>query len=86
MTTLNEGAVSAALKSVQDPELGKSLADLRMIDQIRIAGGNSVNVKIDLPTHAYPRRERLADAIRQAIQTQLPDAKTVDVEFQIKTS
>ena len=85
MTTLNEGAVSAALKSVQDPELGKSLADLRMIDQIRIANSNTVTVKIDLPTHAYPRRERLTDAIRQAIQSKLPEASTVNVEFSIKT-
>ncbi len=85
MTTLNEGAVSAALKSVQDPELGKSLADLRMIDQIRIANPNTVTVKIDLPTHAYPRRERLTDAIRQAIQSKLPEASTVNVEFSIKT-
>ena len=85
MTTLNEGAVSAALKSVQDPELGKSLADLRMIDQIRIANSNTVTVKIDLPTHAYPRRERLTAAIRQAIQSKLPEASTVNVEFSIKT-
>lgn len=84
MTTLNEGAVSAALKSVQDPELGKSLADLRMIDQIRIASPGTVTVKIDLPTHAYPRRERLAESIRHAVQSQLPEAQAVNVEFAVK--
>lgn len=85
MTTLNEGAVTAALKDVLDPELGKSLLDARMIDQIRITDGSAVAVKVELPTHAYPRRERLTDLIRAAIQTKLPEAKSVEVEFTVKT-
>lgn len=85
MTTLNEGAVTAALKGVQDPELGKSLADLRMINQVRITAPGAVQVKIDLPTPAYPGRERITEAIRQAVQGQLPEVKLVDVEFAINT-
>jgi ATP-binding protein involved in chromosome partitioning len=85
MTMLNEGAVTAALKDVQDPELGKSLLDLRMIDQIRVTGGDSVTVKIDLPTHAYPKRERVSEAIQIALRAKLPEAKNVNVEFSVKT-
>lgn len=85
MTTLNEGAVTAALKDVQDPELGKSLLDLRMIEQIRITDGSTVTVNVELPTHAYPRRERLTAAIQASVQKKLPEAKTVNVEFTVKT-
>lgn len=85
MSTLNEGIVTAALKNVTDPELGKSLADLRMIDQIRVTQPSSVSIKIELPTPAYPRRERIADAIQQALKAKLPDAQTVNVEFTVKT-
>lgn len=85
MTTLNEGVVTAALKDVTDPELGKSLLDLKMIDQVRIVPPSTVNVSVVLPTHAYPRRERITTAIQAAVKTKLPEAQTVNVEFTVRT-
>lgn len=85
MTMLNEGVVTAALKDVADPELGKSLSELRMIEQIRVTQPSTVSVKIELPTPAYPRKERIADAIKLALKAKLPEAQTVNVEFVVKT-
>ena len=84
MSTLNEGVVHAALKDVADPELGKSLSELRMIDSVRVTQPSSVTVKIDLPTPVYPRRERIAEAIQKAVKAKAPEAQ-VAVEFAVKT-
>lgn len=85
MTTLNETVITAAVKDVRDPELNKSLSELRMVDFVKLTGSNNIEVGIELPTHAYPRRERLSDAIQQAIQKQSPGAPTAQITFKVKT-
>ena len=84
MSTLNEGAVTAALKDVQDPELGKSLSHLRMIDQIRITPPGTVLVKIELPTHAYPRRERLTLARPAQFARHLVGTAAIDAVYRLR--
>ncbi|MCL4113933.1 UNVERIFIED_CONTAM: hypothetical protein GTU68_036228 [Idotea baltica] len=51
-----------------------------MIKEVSIGDDNAVSVRIELPTPAYPNRDKLAEAIKSAAG-QLPDAKCVDVEF-----
>ena len=76
MSALTEAQVQSALKNVVDPEIGRSLAELHMIKQVR-SGADGVNVQIELPTPAYPDQERIAQSIRQA----LPAGTNVTVDF-----
>jgi ATP-binding protein involved in chromosome partitioning len=75
-----EAEVLQRVRSVKDPEIGRSLGDLDMTRGATIAG-DTATVKIELPTPAYPRRERISDSIRSAILSAHPDIKSVNVEF-----
>jgi len=75
-----EAEVLQRVRNVKDPEIGRSLGDLDMTRGVAIAG-DTATVKIELPTPAYPRRERISDSIRSAILSAHPDIKSVNVEF-----
>ena len=75
-----EAEVLQRVRGVKDPEIGRSLGDLDMTRGVAIAG-DTATVKIELPTPAYPRRERISDSIRSAIVSAHPDIKSVTVEF-----
>ena len=77
---LTEAQVLQKVQGLKDPEIGRSLGDLDMLKGVQIAG-NAVTVKVELPTPAYPRRERITEAIRSVVQQESPDANPVDVEF-----
>jgi len=75
-----EAEVLQRVRNVKDPEIGRSLGDLDMTRGVAIAG-DTATVKIELPTPAYPRRERISDSIRSTILSAHPDIKSVNVEF-----
>lgn len=83
-TSVTEPQVREALGAVNDPELGRSLIDLDMVRQIGIGAGNSVDVQIELPTPAYPRRERIAQSIEAVLAAKLPSPGKVTVRFSWK--
>ncbi len=60
-----ENDIHSAIARIPDPEIGRSLADLEMIKGIASADGKTT-VTIELPTPAYPGRERIETAIRAA--------------------
>ncbi|MEX0718818.1 MAG: Mrp/NBP35 family ATP-binding protein [Planctomycetaceae bacterium] len=68
-----------AVENVTDPELGRSLKELRMLAGVSEAA-DAVEVHVELPTPAYPDRERLAEAVR-ATAAPLADGKRIDVRF-----
>jgi ATP-binding protein involved in chromosome partitioning len=69
--------VLAALRTVQEPELGRDIVSLNMVTDIRIENG-AVHCTIVLTTAACPLqteiKERCAEAVRR-----LPDVKNVEV-------
>lgn len=78
-----EAQVLQWVQAVKDPEIGRSFGELDMLKGVQVAG-NSVTVKIELPTPAYPRRERITDSIRSVVKQNLPSASEVNVEFTSK--
>jgi ATP-binding protein involved in chromosome partitioning len=80
MTDITEHQLRDALRDVTDPEIGRSLADLQMLKGTRVQGGR-VAVEVELPTPAYPDRERITRAIQAAVKQRLPQAGSVDVTF-----
>ena len=80
-TAMTEAQLMECIRKLQDPEIGRSLGDLGMVSEVKLGDGNAVLVKIELPTPAYPGRERIVDAVKQAIASGFPHAGAVNVEF-----
>lgn len=69
------------LRDLPDPELEKSLGDLKMLKAADIREDGSVRIEIDLPTPAYPHRDRIGTAIRERLLSAHPSIQSVDVEY-----
>lgn len=82
--SLTEAQVREALQGINDPEIGRSLVDLDMVRQVRIGTGNSLTIDIELPTPAYPRRERIAQSIEALLAARLPQAGPLTVTYSWK--
>jgi ATP-binding protein involved in chromosome partitioning len=81
-TPLKEADITKAIQDIMDPEIGRPLGRLEMIKQVRVDPSGAIRVEIELPTPAYPKRERIAQAIEQAIRKANPaSAKPVEVTF-----
>jgi ATP-binding protein involved in chromosome partitioning len=63
-----EARLRTAIEAVVDPELGRTLGASRMVRQVSVAGDRAT-VEIELPTPAYPDRERIADLVRKASES-----------------
>src|SRR5262245_58981213 len=81
---ISDAQVRESLRGVNDPEIGRSLVDLDMVGPIEIGPTSAVTVTVQLPTPAYPRRERIARAIQAVMAARLPEAGPVDVRFASK--
>ncbi len=73
--------IRAVLCAVQDPEIGRSLVDLNMIKDVQCPAAGPVSVQVELPTPAYPRRERIAVAIAAALAGKWPGSPPAQVNF-----
>jgi ATP-binding protein involved in chromosome partitioning len=66
MTTLTEGAILDALRTVQEPELGRDLVTLNMVKAIAIEGAD-VAFTIELTTPACPLKDEIERNARAAL-------------------
>ena len=78
---ITEAEVVEALGSIVDPELGRSLGDLKMLNRVSVRDNGAIEVDVELPTPAYPRRERIVDLIRSRVSEKLPQAHETSVTF-----
>ena len=69
--------------SIIDPEIGRNLAELNMVKAVHVNGESVVELEIELPTPAYPDRERITQAIQSAIQQHNADVN-VTYSWQVK--
>jgi ATP-binding protein involved in chromosome partitioning len=76
---INEQTVMEALKSVQDPELKKSLVELGMIKDITVEEGD-IKLTLALTTLRCPLKDRMVDEIKKRLEV-LPDVSSVDVQL-----
>jgi ATP-binding protein involved in chromosome partitioning len=66
MTTLTEGAVFDALRTVQEPELGRDIVTLGMVKDLAIEGSR-VAFTIELTTPACPLKDEIEGNARAAL-------------------
>jgi Mrp family chromosome partitioning ATPase len=80
---VDKGQVIDALRSVDDPELGRSVVELGMVHDVEIDGGD-VGFTLALTTLACPLRESIVEKARTAVQG-IPGVDSVDVELREMT-
>jgi ATP-binding protein involved in chromosome partitioning len=66
MTTLTEAAVFDALRSVQEPELGRDIVTLNMVKGVEV-NGTKVALTIELTTPACPLKDEIERNARAAL-------------------
>jgi ATP-binding protein involved in chromosome partitioning len=76
--------LQARFARVIDPELGLPLGELRMIRDVVVSDAGEVTVTIELPTPAYPNRQRISEALLAAV-TDLSPAPLVSTAFRVVT-
>ena len=76
MTT--EAEVLKALSGVRDPELGKDVVSLHMIEEIKVTGSR-VAFTLNLTTPACPLRTKLEEAAKEAVAS-LPGVEQVEMK------
>jgi ATP-binding protein involved in chromosome partitioning len=62
----NEREVLEALATVKDPELGRDIVSLHMVEGVAVAGGK-VTFTLNLTTPACPLRTRLEESAKEAV-------------------
>jgi ATP-binding protein involved in chromosome partitioning len=72
--------VRSIVSQIEDPELGRTLDELRMVGEV-VAEGAVITVHVDLPTPAYPHPERIESRIRERIDPLLDEGQTLAVKF-----
>lgn len=68
------------LRNLRDPEIGRSLGELGMLKGAKLGAGGQATIQIELPTPAYPKRERITQAVQAALKD-VPELGPVDVQF-----
>lgn len=79
-----EQAIRDVVGQVRDPQLGKTLAQAKMIKAVRV-DGDRASLEIELPTPAYPDRDSLAALIQQAVHERVPGLTDAAVNFSAVT-
>jgi len=73
----SEAQILEVLKTVQDPELGRDIVSLGMVNNLKV-DGSKVTVTLVLTTPACPVREEFQDTVKQAILA-VPGVQSADV-------
>ena len=79
---IDKSLVLNALRTVQDPELGKDLVSLNMIQDLEVTG-SKVYFKVILTTPACPLKNKIEKDARQAVLN-IPGVEEVEVDMGAK--
>ena len=83
-TPVTEQAVLDVLRTVQDPDLHRSIVELGFVKNLAIAGGD-VRFDVELTTPACPVKEMLQQECRDKV-AKLPGVSTVEVKMTANTT
>jgi ATP-binding protein involved in chromosome partitioning len=82
---MTEAQVLDALRNVQEPDLGKDLVTLNMIQDL-VIDGNNVSFTIVLTTPACPMKDLMSNASKNAIHLLVNKEANVQVNFTANTT
>jgi metal-sulfur cluster biosynthetic enzyme len=72
--------VLAALRGVNDPEIGINIVDLGLVYEAE-RKPEGIDVKLTLSTPSCPMSEMLVEEAREALQARFADARSINVEL-----
>ncbi|MGY1633828.1 Mrp/NBP35 family ATP-binding protein [Geodermatophilus sp. SYSU D01186] len=75
-------AVTAALATVQDPEINRPLTELGMVKDVQIAEDGTVRVEVYLTVSGCPMRETITNRVTQAVSA-VPGVTAVQVGLDV---
>lgn len=78
---MNDAELRDCVEKITDPEIGRTIGELRMLKNATLGDGGIPVIGIELPTPAYPNRERLVGMINEAVRSRQSDAPDANVEF-----
>ncbi|MCL5960308.1 MAG: iron-sulfur cluster assembly protein, partial [Chloroflexi bacterium] len=79
---VTEATVLEALRGVKDPELGRDLVSLEMIENVSVQG-STVNFTLRLTTPACPLKSQIKESAREAV-ARIPGVDAVNVDLQAR--
>ena len=82
---LTEQSVMAALQTVKDPELHRSMVELKMIQDVTLVNPGTVSMRVVLTTPACPLKNRIHDDIDAALAT-LPGSPKAQIKWDAQVS
>jgi ATP-binding protein involved in chromosome partitioning len=82
---LTEQAIMAALATVKDPELGRGMVELKMIQDVSVIDHNTVGMRVVLTTPACPLKNRIHDDIDAALAV-LPGSPKAQIKWDAMVS
>src|SRR5688500_3992748 len=74
--------VTAALASVQDPEIRRPITELEMVKGVDIAPDGAVRVGVYLTVAGCPMRDKITKDVTDAVAA-LPGVSSVEVELDV---
>jgi metal-sulfur cluster biosynthetic enzyme len=77
---VNDKEVLAALKAVNDPEIGVNIVDLGLVYRAEHKA-DGIDVELTLTAPSCPLSETMVEEARAALQTKFPDAPAIHVEL-----
>src|SRR5438309_647188 len=75
-------AVTAALATVQDPEINRPLTELGMVKDVQIGADGAVRVEVYLTVSGCPMRETITNRVTQAVSA-VPGVTSVQVGLDV---
>lgn len=81
---IDQAALRAAIGQVQDPEIHKSLEELKMVRELEVGDDGSIRVLVALTVAGCPLKDKLEGDVTRAAQT-IEGVGQVSVDFTVMT-
>ncbi|RXK84304.1 iron-sulfur cluster carrier protein ApbC [Chlorobaculum sp. 24CR] len=86
MMSIQKSQIEAALGTVMEPDLGRDLMSLGMVENIAVDEAGNVSFTVVLTTPACPMKEKIKNSCIDAIKAAVPEVGAIDVNMTSKVT
>ncbi|MGC8775275.1 MAG: Mrp/NBP35 family ATP-binding protein [Chlorobaculum sp.] len=86
MSSIQKSQIEAALGTVMEPDLGRDLMTLGMVENIAVDEAGNVSFTVVLTTPACPMKEKIKNSCVEAIKAAVPEVGSIDVNMTSKVT
>lgn len=84
--SIQKSQIEAALGTVMEPDLGRDLMSLGMVENIAVDEAGNVSFTVVLTTPACPMKEKIKNSCIDAIKAAVPEVGAIDVNMTSKVT